>query len=176
MNNPPYIVTDEFTATIQAVSVVLNTSTGINRPVDSHFGYVTELNETLIQMSESPSLYNKRFPLVWLATPFTVDMTKLGLYGVIEELRMFIITDSRKEYKAKDRVENVFKPVLNKIQYELFKQIALRPAFAGYKAQKNARVTDHYYWGESQKSVLNDVVDTTEVRFRNVPLHNNPNC
>lgn len=179
MNNPPYIVTDEFTAMIQALSTALNVPTSLNKPVYSYFGYIKELNETLVQKDGSSLQYNQKFPLVWLVTPFTVgplEKGKLGLYGIIPELRMFIMTDSRKEYKAKDRVENVYKPVLNKIQYELFRQMELSKAFAGYKAQQNASVTDHYYWGEAQQSVLNDVVDTTEVRFRNVPLHNNNNC
>jgi hypothetical protein len=127
-------------------------------------------------MNQSPNLYDKKFPLVWLVTPFTVDPGEIGLYGRIPELRMFIITDSKKDYKAKDRVTNVYKPILNKIEYELYKQFLLTKAFAGYRARQNASVTDHYYWGEAQQSVLNDVVDTKEIRFRNVPVHNNKNC
>lgn len=170
MNRPPYIVTDVFTAIVQAVSDAMG------KPVYSYYGYIAELNESLIQLSESPSLFNKKFPLIWLAQPFTIASDNLGVYGKIDELRMFIITDSRKEYKSKERIANVYKPVLYPVQYELFRQMDLCKEFAGYNASQNFKITDHYYWGENQKSVLNDVVDTIEIRFQNIRIHNNKNC
>ena len=176
MNNPPYIVTDEFTGIVAALSTVLNVPDKLNKSVYSYYGYVQELNESLIQLSESPNLFNKKFPLIWLAQPFTIVSDSIGVYGKIEELRIFIITDSRKEYKSKDRIANVYKPVLYPILYELFNQMGLCKAFAGYKPYQNYKITDHYYWGEDQKSVLNDVVDTIEVRFQNIKIQNNKNC
>lgn len=176
MNQPPYIVTDIFTGIVAAVSSVLNVPGKLNKPVYSYYGYVTELNESLEQLSGSPNLFDKKFPLIWLAQPFTIVSDSIGVYGKIDELRMFIITDSRKDYKSKDRVANVYKPVLYPIQYELFNQMNKCKEFAGYNANQNFKITDHYYWGENQKSVLNDVVDTIEVRFQNIKIHNNKNC
>ena len=140
MNKPPYIVTDVFTGIVGAVSTVLNVPEKLNKPVYSYYGYVEELNESLVQLSESPNLFDKKFPLIWLAEPFTIVGDGVGVYGKIDELRMFIMTDTRKEYKSKERKEKVFKPILYPIQYELFTQMDKCKAFANYKANQNFKI------------------------------------
>lgn len=170
MNQPPYIVTDVFTAIVARISLALNT------PVYSYFGYVNELNESLQQLSESPAKFDKKFPLIWLAEPFTVSSDAIGVYGKINELRMFIMTGSEKNFKSWERQELRFKPILYPIQYELFKQMDKVKEFAGYKADQNFAITNRYYWGENQQSVLNDVVDTIEVKFTNIKIRINKNC
>lgn len=169
MNTPPYIVTEIFTSIVADISAKLNT------PISAHFGYVEELNETLIQMSKSPEKFDKKFPLIWLMEPFTLYAEPF-IYARIDELRMFIMTDSRKEWKSYQRKENTFKPVLYPIRDELIKQMSSRPEFSNYEAEKNFKLTDHYYWGEDGKNVLNDIVDTISVRFQKVPVRNNKNC
>lgn len=167
MNRPPYIITDVFTDIIAAVAAKLG------KPVYSYYGYIQELDETLIQYNQSPALFDKKYPLVWLSQPFTITAGKLPqLYAELSELRMFIIKDSVKEWKAKDRMEKNYKPVIYPIFYELINQMALSKAFIGYKAKMNYQFTDRYYWGELQKNVLNDVVDIIEVKFTNIKISN----
>lgn len=171
LNNPPYIVTDVFTEIVATVSAELET------PVYSHFGYVNELNETLIQYNESPALFDKKFPLVWLAQPFTITHGKnVGLFGEIDELRLFIIKDTDKNWKATERMENNYKPVIYPIYRELVRQLVRSKKFAWYPAPDTYKITDRYYWGESQGNVLIDNVDIMELRISNVKIHNNKNC
>lgn len=169
MNNPPYIVTDIFTDMVAKIAIKLN------MPVYAHYGYVKELNETLIQYSRSPASYDKKFPLIWLKEPFAIAAEPL-IYGRIEELWMFIMTDTRRDYKSYQRKEKTFKPVLYPIRDELINQMSSRPEFANYQARTGFKLTDHYYWGEEEKSVLNDIVDTVAIRFQKIPLRNNKNC
>jgi hypothetical protein len=143
--------------------------------IGAHYGYVKELAETLIQMSKSPGKFNKKFPLVWLMEPFTIASASPH-YGKIDELRMYIMTDTKREYKSYQRKEITFKPVLYPIKNELMKQLMNRPEFSAYSSDFSFSFTDYYYWGEDDKSVLNDIVDTIEVRFRNLIIKNNKNC
>jgi hypothetical protein len=171
LNHPPYIITDVFTDIVAAVAAKLN------RPVYSYYGYVQELNETLTQYGQSPKLFDKRFPCIWLAQPFTVSPSKIHyVYGIIDELRMFIINDCNADWKAKERMDNNYKPILYPIKEELLNQVVLSKATLLYRPQIQTKITDHYYWGENQKSVLNDKVDTIEVRLQNLKIKENLNC
>lgn len=169
MNKPPYIISDVFTDIVAKVA----TSTGM--AVKSHYGYVTELNETLNQMSKSPDQYDKKFPLIWLKEPFTIT-SRPFMYGEIDELVMFIMTDSKKDYKSYQRKQYTFKPILYPLKDALIKEMGNRPEFSGYAAHENFKITDHYYWGEEGRNVLNDIVDTIAVRFQRIPVKNNKNC
>jgi hypothetical protein len=171
LNQPPYIITEVGSGIVAAVAAKLDT------PVNYLYGYVKELNETLVQYNGSRNLFDKKFPLIWLAQPFTITAGKIiQYYGEIDELRLFIITGSTKNWKASERMEKNYKPILYAIFYELINQMALAKAFIGYQAKMSYKVTDRYYWGEDQQNVLNDVVDIMEVKFFNIKIQNNLNC
>lgn len=169
MNNPAYIVTEVFTQKVQDVA------TALGFPVYSHYGYVNELNENLQQLSESPKDWDKKFPAVWLVEPFVIQKSGFGVYGNIPELRMFILMDSDRNYKAPERKEKVYKTRLYPILNELLDQFCSYP-FMGYRERLRAVITDRYYWGEDQKTITGDVVDTIEVKLQNLRIHSNPNC
>jgi hypothetical protein len=171
MNNPSYIVVDEMKAIVAATGLKLGKS------LNYLYGYVTELTETLQQWSDVQTLYDKKYPLVWLAQPFTIMQGKqIGIYGEIEELRLFIITDSDKTYKAEQRMTINYKPTLYPIMAELEVQISKSKAFQSYQNKLGVKFTDRYYWGEQQRSVLNDVVDIIEMKITGIKIQNNLNC
>lgn len=171
MNKPPYIVVDVFDDIVKAVAL----KTGLY--INYLYGYVNELSETLQQWSESPSKYEMKYPLVWLSQPFTITEGKqIGIFGEIDELRIFIITDSDKNYKAQERMTKSYKPILYPIMEELKTQIPLSKAFQGYNSSLNVKQTDRYYWGENQKNMLNDVVDIIELKISGIKIQNNLNC
>lgn len=170
MNNPPYIVTDIFK------DVVANVAIALAKPVYAYATTLKELNESLQQLSESPSLFDKKFPLVWLVEPFTVTNDLPTMYGKVSELRMFIMTDSEKNYKTEERREINYRPTLWPIKYALKEEMGQRKEFFGYAPKQSFQETDYYYWGENQQNVLNDVVDTIELKFFNIKIQNNLNC
>ncbi len=130
MNNPPYIIVDEIG------TVVSRTATALEYDINYQYGYVIELNETLIQYSKAPNYIAKKFPLVWLSQPFTLSTgNMISAYGEIDELRLFIITGTDKNLKASQRMTQMYKPKLYPIMNELLDQIAKSPAFMTYRAQ-----------------------------------------
>ena len=171
MNNPPYIVVDVMKDVVAAVAIKLG------RPINYLYGYASELSETLQQWTEVPTHFDKKYPLVWLSQPFSIVQGKqVSIFGEIEELRLFIVTNSNKEYKAEQRMTINYKPVLYPIMQELQAQIVLSKALQVYNSTLNVKQMDRYYWGVHQQTVLNDVVDIIELKITGIKIQNNLNC
>lgn len=172
MNQLPYIVVDELGLVAAATGVAMDLT------INYQYGYVRELNETLIAFSKTPTFEVLKFPLIWVAQPFTIQRGKLGWYGTVKGGRIFFIQQSTKTKKAKDRMTDVFKPLLYPMVDEFLRQLKRSPAFSiGELATLEYKMTDRYYWGEGQQSVLNDVIDCIEFSdFTNLLVNNNPNC
>lgn len=174
MNRPPFIIVDLFESIVGGVSAAIYTAIG--KTVAYHYGSVVELNETLQQYGESPAKYLKKFPAIWLAQPFTVTEGNGPGYGKVDELRLFILTGSDKNWKSKTRMENNYKPILYPIVGELKDQLFKAEAFLITPTKLTMKQTDWYWWGENDKSVLNDVVDIIELKISNLTINNNLNC
>lgn len=170
MNNPEYIVVDEIGAVVGAVKTSLNLDV-----LNYQYGYVEELNETLQQWSKNPDYAVLKFPLVWVMQPFTIVRGKRMVYGSVEGLRIFIINGSNPNLKAAQRMTDKFKPVIYPIYREFMAKLNKHKAFVHCLERKH-RFTDRYYWGEAQQSVLNDVVDCSEISNLELEIQNNQNC
>lgn len=170
MNNPEYILTDEMETVVAAVKTALAISV-----LNYQYGYVEELNETLKQWESDPAKYQIKFPLVWLAEPFNTDRKIPGIYGTAD-VDLFIINNTTKDWKAKQRMDNNYKPVLYPIYRELLNQLVLSVVFEHITVESISHsVKKGYYWGENQKSVLNDAVDCLKINM-SLRICNNENC
>lgn len=172
MNNPEHILVDVFGTIVTAAKTALGLSV-----LNYQYGYVRELNETLIQMSEGGEGASK-YPLIWLVQPFTISRRSGDYYGEVS-IRFLIITSSVKDLKAKTRMADKYKTVLYPIYRTLITEIKNSGILTS--AEPNSpeiehRVTDRYYWGEEQQSVLNDIVDCLDVDDMKLKIYNNLNC
>lgn len=171
MNNPEYIVTEVIGEIVEATRISLGFPV-----LNYQFGYIEELNETLAQYNTNPNFSGLKFPLVWLPNSFTiVHKSNAGNFGTVEGLALFIINSSTINWKAKDRRENNFKPIIWPIRREIINQVNLHSAVVS-SFDREYRYTDFYYFGEDGKSVLNDVVDCTRLTDIEFYLQNNLNC
>jgi len=176
MNDPEYIVTDEMGDIVTAAKAALNATT-IEFPVLNYqYGFIEELNETLAQYESDPSKFNKKFPLIWLAEPFTIVRGLPNLFGKTKP-DIFIINATEKTWKAAERMENNYKPILFPIYRQLLVEIVKSLAFSHQSVESISHtLTKGYYWGEAQKAVLNDAVDCLKLGSVELPIHNNQNC
>ena len=155
---------------VQAVKTALGLDV-----LNYQYGYITELNETLQEYSQTPEYAALKYPLVWLAEPFAVTRiaTNSAYYGRATDLRLFVVTGATATMKAEQRHAENYEPILRPIYRELIKQIQAHKAFdfAG-----DHRYMDRYYWGDSQQSQLTDIVDVIEINSLSLNIYNNPNC
>jgi hypothetical protein len=168
LNNPEYILVEEIG------QIVLAVKTALELPVLNYqYGYLTELNETLIQYSKTPEFAVKKYPLIWLVEPYTIIRRNDGMFGHVDDLRIFIMTGTQKTYKAWQRRDVNFTPVLQPIYRRFMEELTNHSPFI-YNGEH--RYTERYYWGENQQSQLNDVVDVAEISRLSLMVNNNPNC
>lgn len=169
--NLPYILVDEFGIKDPAndlliSGIVKNIKDALSLPVLNYqYGYFDELTETLSQYSLTPEFEMIKFPLIWVEQPFTIDRDAPQIYGKTLDLRIFIIQQTAKDYKAVKRMSLVFKPVLYPIYLELLKQIQRCASFNNPYHVKH-RVRDYYFWEDENNpkvSKLNDIVDCIQL-------------
>lgn len=170
MNNPEYILVDELALVVAKVKAALSLPV-----LNYQYGYVEELNETLSQWSKSKDHASLKFPLIWVMQPFVIARGDKGFYGSVEGLKIFLINSTDPTLKAPERMTNNFKAVIYPIYRELMEQINRHKAFESSYNRKH-KFTDRYYWGEQQRSVLNDAVDCSEISALELKIKDNPNC
>lgn len=174
MNNPEHYITDIMREVVAAA--------GVKLAMALHFehGNITEINKTLLEWSEDPIKAPLKFPLVWFFEPYTIrhDST-LSEWGKLTDGRILIVKDTLKEWKAEDRLINVFKPVIDPIRRELINQICLNRKLTFVTPQTlQYEETKRYYFQENgqTRSAFNDIVDAAEISRIQVGIKNNKNC
>lgn len=167
---------DEFKPIVAKVSEVLTPqlkaySDGLITGVHYQFGHPLEIIETLKQNQEGNMAAFDRYPLV----AFFLDDTsverglKPGIYGE-HSLHLAIIAASMPDWKAEERKERNFKPVLGPIYRELFNQIGSRGDLfhVGNVEMIPHKPIRRYYWGReglwgNEGNIFNDAVDCIEI-------------
>lgn len=171
MNNPPYIVVDEIGAVVTATKAALGLTN-----LNYQYGYLPELRTTLGLYGSNPTYEAKKYPLVWLVQPFTIERSGFAQFGKVK-LQVFIINGSTSTWTAAERMANNFNPVIYPIYRGLIAQLAASKAFSETLADIKHKTTDRYYWGtEQQKDFLDDVFDCMQVADLQLTLKNNNNC
>ena len=171
MNNPPYILVEEFGKVVSEVKAALNLTN-----LNYLYGYLSEINETLAQDSKAGGTFaQNKYPLIWLVQPFTIDRKLPGYYGETK-LQVFIINGSKQDWKAPQRMENNFKPVIYPIYEELFTQLRIASdVFEGINIDDHS-FTDRPYWGTDQQKAIDDVFDCREISGLSLKVQDKQNC
>lgn len=163
MDETIYIV-EEMSAVIAKVNTALTGASFSTTPVYYMYGHPKEINNRLVELSNSPTEGHKKFPLIILFTDITIDRSLIGFYGSTS-LRMLIANFTLPEYISEQRTEINFKPVLHPIKKELINQIDRHDRFT-YEDELTYKETDMYYYGSqiNDKNVFSDRVDAIELR------------
>lgn len=169
MNNPEYILVDEVGILVTSVKNAL-----VLPVLNYQYGNIDELNETIAQWSKTDGFTSLNFPLVYLEQPFLERRGKSAVYfGLIDQVRLFIIASANKTDKAKDRMANNFKPVIYPIYRQIMKQLVISPVFL---TENDPGLIDHTYMDAYKQAMLNDTVDCSVVTLNGLKLNNNLNC
>lgn len=184
MKNPNIIFPqDIFKDVVSKVSAdMLPTLQAINSKITGvhfEFGTGVEIIETLQQKSNSTTGKNfDKYPLVAMFLDVKESFgNKPGIYSTIPSLRMAIINGTKAEYKAEQRDQFNFKPILTPILQNMLNVMyvhkALRnPGGLGFKYD----ATRNYYWGREglyskEGNIFNDKLDAIEINFRDLEIN-----
>lgn len=142
--------------------------------VHFEFGTGLEIIETLQQLTDIDPF--SKYPLVALFLDVDETMSnEIGIYSEIPKLRMAIVTGTEQTYKAAQRDEVTFKPILIPIYQELVYQMGLSCAFMTPYEGLEHDMTRNYYWGRNglygkDGNIFNDKCDAIEITFRDLKI------
>lgn len=169
-----YVIVEEFRKIVSKVSTELTAKLKIVDPLINavHYdhGHPLEIIETLKQKDESTSFKTERYPIIALFQDFPENST--GEIGVQGEaiLNVIIARPTDPNYKAAERYEKNFNPILYPIYWELMLQIHRSPVFRTLGATLIVhQKIDRLYWGRSglyanQGNIFNDWLDCIEIK------------
>lgn len=128
------------------------------------YGHPYEIVENMKQKDSSVSYQLKKYPVIVLFQSFDENIGQAtGLYTT-SQLRIAIIHHSRAEWKAKDRYEKVFKPVLYPIYLQLMDQLKASGKFIIDGDELPHTKSDKpYYDADKGENVANDFADAIEI-------------
>lgn len=172
MNSPEYILTDEMELIVESARAALDLPS-----LNYQYGYIEELNITLQEYEQDRQKFDVKFPLVWLAEPYTMDCGgDTSIYGSAN-IDLFLIASTDINWKAAERMANNYKPLLHPLANEILRQLSISEVFNHQVVEQIKRkITKGYYWGTGQQAVLNDSVDCLKLSITPLRVNNKDNC
>lgn len=175
----PIYIQDIFKEVVEAVSTKLTAQlketdskiTGVHY----EFGTGYEIIETLAQRSKVKPL--EKYPMVCLILDvLEIKNEEAGIYSRIPELTVFIVYGTKPTYKAAQRDEKSFKPILTPIYQELLEQMFYSCAFFKQGIGFEHDQKRNYFWGRRESlygkeaNTFEDKLDAIELTFRNLKI------
>ncbi len=168
-------VSDSILTDIQAAELVIRQETQAGATesniigINYQFGHLKEIIATMKEWEGSPNYRYQKYPLIALMLDFPEQMgVKGGNLGDVT-LQIVIAYATDPNYKAAERYERNFKPILLPIYYELLEQINANGAFTVQSAKTIQHTKyDRPYWGvgglsDTHGNVFNDYIDAIEI-------------
>lgn len=141
------------------------------------FGHRQEIANRL-NMKDKDSIYKfQKYPLFVLRLDFPEEVTSDYVHEV--SLNMAILAFTDKNYRAPQRYENVFHPVLMPLYFDFFEKVQDSSETMGIGRPKHTKI-DRPFWGVEELSrntayIFNDPLDAIELQNLNLKLLDN-NC
>lgn len=174
----PIYIQDVFSEIVSNVSTKLTTKLQTVNPriTGVHYLYGTgyEIIETLMQLSKTAPF--EKYPCVCLFLNVNEEFNEsLGIYSRLPELRIAIVNGTDANYKAKQRDDKNFKPILTPIYQELLEEMFLSCALQKPGLGYDHSATRNYFWGREvlyghEANVFEDKLDAINVTFRDLKI------
>lgn len=167
-----YIIVDEVAAVVAKVSTRLTAKLQEADPYTTgvHFlhGHLAEVVETLRQKNDVEEERYKKYPLIALIHDYPENVTNAPGIQSEPELRLIIVNSTDPTYKAPQRLELNFKPVLYPIYEAFIEELTKSVLNMGYGKPPH-RKTDRLYWGREKlignaANIFEDWVDCIELQ------------
>lgn len=176
----PIYIQDVFAEIVEKVSAeMLAYLQGLYPQITGvHFQYGTglEIIDTLNAMSQNDSNVDK-YPLICLFLDVNEEFgTEPGIYSTIPTLRVAICNDTKSDFKAKQRDDENFKPILTPIYQCLLRQMNYSKAFKAVSLDFRHDAKRNYFWGREgvygkEGATFNDKLDAIEITFRDLKIN-----
>lgn len=135
------------------------------------YGTPKEVSNTLSKKNNDIFTYQK-YPLIWLVIDITANK---DIVGYTAPLTIIICNWTQSEYKAAERTEKNFKPILYPLLDDF--ENALVDSKRTQLLSPEYRQVDHYYWGKDgiyghEGNIFKDKIDAIEINNLEVRFNN----
>lgn len=169
LNKPEYFLPDVIKQVVEQAGLDLG------MVLNFDYGYVDEINLRLVKKNATTAGKAKKFPLVWLVSPFITRKGESFDYFGVYKLRLLIVVNSQKDSSTPARYEKQYKLLLSKIARKVIEGLNQNEAIKS-EVIRSYSETYNAFWGERQKSVFEDIVDVLELDEIEITILNNQNC
>ncbi len=182
MSEIPLYVVEELKAITVKVSAKVLTQLQLkdSNITGVHFfnGHPKEIIETLGQLDQEPPFLYQRFPAICLFQDFKEPSGKIIGIRANPKIQVAIINQTLNDYKAWQRYQENFIPILYPIYNELIKQIKLNGHIQG-RLVPHTKI-DRLYWGRQGiggglENKFNDYLDAIELQDLDLRFYE-PGC
>jgi hypothetical protein len=149
-------------------STVASVQSALGYNVHFQYGNPLEIIENIKQMADNYLDADIKYPLVGLFQDFTEKKgTEIGTESEVS-LNLVIVTITDFNYKAPDRYNNSFKPLLYPIYEQLMLQLSVnKDIISPYNEMFEHDKIDRLYWGRvplfGEKYKNSDYIDAIEI-------------
>ena len=140
------------------------------------YGHPREIFNTLSEKTKNDTFKYQKYPLIFLWLDIEEDVND---YRTIEEdIMIVIITSTEQNYKALNRTDNIFIPILHPLYDDLIKYIKRSMYVTSNEESDNKyhhKKKDRYYWGTEDDfgnmgNIGNDYLDAVVISGLNLEL------
>lgn len=133
-------------------------------------GHVAEVINTLAAKDQNKEWKLKKYPAVFLFHTFKEERTEYE--STVNDLRIAFVTNTRQNWKAANRYENIFDPVLTPIMENFIHELS---RYDGIEWGGEYECKYYPFWGsENDKNVGNDFADAIEITLKDLKIF--PTC
>ena len=135
-----------------------------------YYGHLPEFVNTLAAKDRKIEFKGKKFPAVFLRHSFKEQRNDYE--SIVENMTIAFVTNTRFDWKAKNRYENIFDPVLTPIMENFVHALS---RYDGIDWGGEYECKYYPFWGsENDKNVGNDFADAIEITIKDLKIL--PNC
>jgi len=176
MESKDYVISNVKSTSFKVLGTVLTAETWKAKAPYYLYGHPIELFNTLAEKDGNDTFKYQKYPLIFLWLDIDEDVND---YRTIEEdIMIVIVTSTEQNYKALNRTENIFIPILHPLYDDLMKYIKRSMYVTSNEESDNKyhhKKKDKYYWGKedvfgNMGNIGNDFLDAVVISGLNLEL------
>lgn len=141
------------------------------------YGHPLEVANRLSIKGKNPKDKFKKYPLIVLYQDFVEDHGDNTIFEYTVSPFVVIVNSTDKTYISEQRYENIFKPILYPLYYNLIDKISKSPdIYENIKKKIEHNKTDRLFWGAASNYgntglIFNDNLDAIELEFDSLNIN-----
>lgn len=149
-----------FKAIVESISTT-------ERPVYFFTGYWPDFAASIQDRGQSKML--KSYPLIFMDSNFSKTQENEKLFEISPTF--YVITQTKVNYDIQERLDNVYKPILQPILLDFLKAIKSNRQVNGEAYFANTQKNLYFLQSkDAQQNQLSDIVDAIEIKFKSIKI------